>query len=378
MELNRPIHVLHILHHMKMGGVEHLVYDMTNAFSKLNIKTTICCLDGIVGELGERLQKKGIKIIVLNRKPGFDLRLIFDLSKIIKELNPDVVHVHQYTPWFYGISACILAKKKETIFSEHGRLYPDKLRIKRVIYNRLILLPHTKVITVDSIHLQNALVNYEKIPRRRIKILPNGIKLEPFSKITDKTRKVHRDKLGIKEDEIAIGMIARLDPIKDHDTLIKAFQLVNQKHPNTKLFLAGKGPRFDKIKSLIKELGIDSKAILLGYYEDLYGFLSALDLYVLSSHLESAPLGVMEAMAAGLPVIATNAGGTGEIILDGKDGFLVPPRDPDKMAEAIIKVLNDLKKAKELAQRGKEKIYNNYSFDRMINDYKDLYLETIK
>jgi len=377
MQSKPPIHVLHIMHHMKMGGVEHLVYDMTNAFSNLNIKTTICCLDGILGELGEELQKKGIKIIVLNRKPGFDLNLILSLSKIIKELAPDIIHAHQYTPWFYGITASILAKKKETIFSEHGRLYPDRLRIKRVIYNRLILLPYTKIITVDSNHLKNALIKYEKIPAKRITILPNGIKLEPFSQVNEKNRIIKRKELGIKEDEFAIGMIARLDPIKDHKSLILAFKKVYASHPNIKLFLAGKGPLYEDIKSLIEQLGLKDRVFLLGYYEDLYGLLSALDLYILSSHLESAPLGVMEAMAAGLPVIATNAGGTGEIILDGKDGFLVPPRDPDKMAEAIIKVLNDPKKAKEMAKKGKEKVYNYYFFDRMINDYKNLYLRLI-
>ncbi len=374
---NKPIHVFHILHHMKMGGVEHLVYDLTKAFQKLNIKTTICCLDGLLGELGEQLKKIGIDIVVLNRRPGFDLKLIFALARLIKELNPDIIHAHQYTPYFYGVTASILAKKKETIFSEHGRLYPDKLRIKRVIYNRLILLPYTKRITVDSNHLKNALVHYEKIPSNRIKILPNGIKLEPFSSITPENRLVKRNELGIKDDEFAIGMIARLDPIKDHNTLIRAFKIVCENYSNIKLFLAGKGPLYNDIKALIDSLGLSEKAILLGYYEDLYGLLNALDLYILSSHLESAPLGVMEAMAAELPVIATNAGGTGEIIVDGKDGYLVPPRDSKKMAEAIIRVINNPKEAKEVAKRGKEKIYNYYSFDRMVQDYKNLYLELV-
>ena len=371
------IHVLHILHHMKMGGVEHLVFDMTNAFQQLGIKTTICCLDGVLGELGEQLRDNNIDVRVLNRRPGFDYKLFLDIASLIKELNPDIVHAHQYTPYFYGITASILAKKKETLFSEHGRLYPDRMSLKRVVYNRLVLLPHTDIITVDSKHLRNALIRYEKIPSNRIRILANGIKLGPFSRITPENRIIQRKLLGIKEDEFAMGMISRLDPIKDHKTLICAFKKINEEFPNTSLFLAGKGPEYETIQSLIGELGLNDKVKLLGYYEDLYGLLNALDLYILSSHLESAPLGVMEAMAAGLPVIATDAGGTGEIIINGEDGYLVPPRDPEEMARAMKKIIVSPDAASNMAQKGKQKIYNYYSFDRMIEDYRNLYREML-
>ncbi len=370
------IHVLQVVHHMNMGGVEHLVYDMTHAFQKEGIKTSICCLD-YLGCLGEGLEKEGIDVFVMDRKPGVNIDLCFKIAHLIKRLKVDIVHTHQYTPYFYGATAAILARRPKIIFSEHGRHQPDKVRPKRVVYNWTVLLPFTDAITADSHFLKRSLQQYEKIPGGFIKVIPNGIKLDKFAHFEDINREEKRRKLGINPDEFALGIVSRLDPVKDHITLLHSFKLVLKQFPKTKLFIAGTGPMFEPLKDLIKKMGLEERAILLGFYEDLLGLLRSLDIFVLSSITESAPLVVLEAMAAGLPVVATNVGGTGEMLLHNQTGMLVPPQKPQAMAKAILELLKDPQRAKAMGKKGQGRVYKYYSFKGMIENYKRLYYNTL-
>ncbi len=370
----RKINIMHVLHHMKMGGAEHVVYDMVQALDKDKFDVSICCLDSL-GILGEELISKGYKVFVLNRKPGIDFKVSFKLARLYKELNIDIVHSHQYTPYFYAANAAILRRVK-LIFLEHGRHQPDKVRIKRVIYN-FFLRPFTNVIVTNSIALKEALIKYEKMPVNAIEVIPNGVKLKEFDIIFQIDRDSKRAELGLGKDDIVAGMVARLHPIKDHFTLVKAFKKVVQQEPKAKLLIAGTGELYSEIEKLINKLMLQNSVKLLGYYEDLFGFLRSLDIFVLASISESAPISILEAMATGLPVVATDVGGVREMVIDNETGILVPPKDVDALAEALLNIIKDPIKRKKMSNMGRKRVEEVYSFEDMIHKYEQLYMSLV-
>ena len=371
----QKINVMHVLHHMKMGGAEHVVYDMVQALDKDKFDVSICCLDTL-GILGEELISKGYKVFVLNRKPGVDFSVSTKLAKLYKELNIHIAHAHQYTPYFYASNAALLKRGVKIIFLEHGRHQPDRVRIKRVIYN-FFLRPFTHSILTNSEALKEALIKYEKMPAKNIEVIPNGIKLKEFDTIFKIDREKKRSELGLKEYHIVAGMVARLHPIKDHFTLVKAFKKVVQKEPNARLLIAGTGELYSEIARLIDELGLNEYVKLLGYYEDLFGFLRSLDIFVLASISESAPISILEAMTTGLPVVASDVGGVKEMVVDNETGILVPSKDVDALANALLKIIESPDMRERMGKMGRKRVEEFYSFDNMIKKYEKLYISLV-
>src|SRR5262245_16324193 len=191
-----PVHILQVVHSLDIGGTERVVRDITRHFNQHGFRTSVCCLDGL-GHYGEELRREGVAVRVLARRPGVDLSLVVRLRRLYREVGADVVHAHQYTPYFYAATACLVTPPLKVLFTEHGRHQPDYLRLRLAACNQL-LRPVTAAYTAVSEFTRHSLVAFEKIPRSRIRLIYNGI--EPDKAGPLKAGPLVRNELGISPD----------------------------------------------------------------------------------------------------------------------------------------------------------------------------------
>jgi glycosyltransferase involved in cell wall biosynthesis len=372
---NRPFHILQVVHGLVIGGAERVVCDLTKHFNNGMFRTSVCCLDEL-GEFGKDLIEEGISVQIYKRKPGIDYRLLRELRSLYREWKIDLVHAHQYTPYFYAATACLGASFPKAIFTEHGRHQPDRMRPKRVIFNQFLRTVTVGYTAVSKFTRQN-LIEFEKMPCTRIRVIYNGV---PFQKKgAGHEKKVSRMKLGIELDKKVVLSVGRMDPIKDFLTLIRAFKDVVHEVSDASLLIAGDGDvhYLEKLQRSAEQLGIRDHVNFLGSRRDIQDLLDACDVFTLTSICEGASMTILEAMASARPVVATLTGGNPELVKDGDTGYLVPVGDYRSVSEAIIKVLTCPDRAKRMENAGRMRIESFFSRDSTLDAYRKLYEEIL-
>lgn len=374
----RPLlRVMQLVLSLAIGGTERLVYDLVRQLDKGFVSPIVCCLDES-GLFGEELRLNGYQVDTLNRKPGIDWRLIQQLNTIIRQEEIDVIHAHQYTPYFYGLMASLSrklsfsVKAPKLVFTEHGRFYPDRKKFKRMLANPVLSLFTDEIVTISE-STKSSLIKYENFPARRIKVVYNGIELSRFSPKIDPVAR--KQALGLSPDASVIGIVARLDPIKNHVMLLRAFKRVLNQIPDTYLLIVGDGPEERKLKTLADSTDVVDKTIFLGARSDVAELLHIFDVFALSSFSEGTSVTLLEAMGAGLPIVATRVGGNPEVIKDQESGYLVENDNDQEMAAMLIKLLQDPQMRQKMGQVGQKRAQTMFSLDKMVNAYTSLYLK---
>lgn len=368
MKGKRP-RVAHVLHSMVIAGAETLVSQMIDHLSD-EFEFSALLLDE-VGPLGEEAERRGVPVRVLNRVPGLDRGLMGRLGRSLRELRVDLVHAHQYTPWFYAtIGAALGWSRPRILFTEHGRHYPDVPRPKRMIFNQA-LLPFTDGLVAVSGFVRDCLLANEGLPASRVQVIYNGIAPEKFCPAPN--REEVRAAQGLGPGDLVVGIAARFAPVKDHATLIRAFHLVHRKFPEARLVFAGDGPLRPASEDLVRELGIHSACRFLGVRRDVPCLLGSWDVFALSSLSEGTSVTLLEAMATGLPAVATGVGGNPEIVVDGETGLLSPRGDADALARSLERLFEDRAKARRMGEAGRARVEREFTLERMMANYRILY-----
>jgi len=331
-------------------------------------KMSVLCIESPLGPFSEELKQNGIEFFELNRQPGFDTNLIKQIRQTIKNNQVDIIHCHQYTPWVYGVIAAAFTKTK-VIFTEHGRFYPDSSTWKRKLINPILNL-FTDQVTAISKATKQALVEFENIPEKSIDVVYNGI--SPLQVIQTDVEKL-RIELSVPENHIILGTIARLDPIKNHTMMLKAFALVLEQHPKTRLIIVGDGEERENIETCINELKIQSNVILTGYISKPHNYLALMDIYLLSSLSEGTSMTLLEAMSLSKPCVVTNAGGNPEIVVNSENGFVTTNDNAEAFAQGIIRVIEVNKTDNSLGQASKDRFKTHFSENSMNMQYKKMY-----
>jgi glycosyltransferase involved in cell wall biosynthesis len=293
------------------------------------------------------------------------------LAEVLRQEQVDIIQAHQYTPFFYALAARLRYQRPPIIFTEHGRHYPDYPRTKRMLLNRLALQPRDRVVAVGP-SVKRALVVNEGIPASRIEVIFNGIDTEQYTP-SPTVRAIMRKELGYGPDEYLVLMVARLDPIKDHRTAIRACVQAASHVPGLRLVLIGDGPERESIETFIREQRLEHLVRLLGTRDDVPRLLTAADTLLLTSVSEGVPLTLIEAMAAGVPVVSTNVGSIADIVLHGTSGLLAPARDHATLAEHLIQLgcAKDLRT--KFGQAGRAQAVTDFSEARMMEQYCKLF-----
>lgn len=368
----RPV-VMHVLHTLQRAGAEVLVRDLSADLNN-EFRSVVVALDG-AGPLESELHQMEIPVHILDRREGIDWRCAWNLARLIRRHRIDILHAHQYTPLTYCAMARLLgAGGFRLVFTEHGRHYPDERRFKRVAVNRLALIPLCDRITAVGHAVAAALTKFEDIPADRIDVIHNGI--DP-ARLADpdpqQTGEQIRHSLGLAARETVILQVGSLRPVKDHLTALHALAQLRCMNRRAKLLLAGDGPLRDELIHLCHRLDISDLVLFLGSRPDVAALWQAADIGLLTSRSEGVSVALLEGMAAGKPIVATDVGGNPEIVLDQVTGLLAPPGRPTAVAQSLARFIDDPSLRLAMGQCGAQRVAEHFNQARMHNAYRQMY-----
>ena len=360
----RPLTFVQLTWSLVAGGAETYAYNLARGLRNRGHRPIMCALDP-GGALEDEIKQANIPCVVMGRKQGIDLKLFWRLWRLFRAIRPDVVHTHHFNQLFYGGIGARLAGAR-VIHTEHSvELY----RRRRFRFALRILSLLCDSITVVGNEGARVIADIVDTAPSRVKIVPGGIDCSQFHH----SRSDARARLGIGSDEKVAVIVARLYPEKNHRVLLEAFSIVARKNDRARLLVVGDGIERHNIDLWVAELGLQSRVRVLGVRRDIPQLLAASDVFVLSSDREGLPIAVLEAMAAGLPVVATAVGDLPDLITDGATGRLVMPRDVSALAAALQDVLTNDVAARVIGDSGRKRVTETYALSSLISRYEALY-----
>lgn len=360
---NKSPYVIHLIPSLEVGGMERLVADL--ATERTAGKTLILCLNKR-GALGEAISKN-VAIEVLEI-PSNLITATWAVYVALKKHQPDIIHCHNLQAHFFGGICAVLLPSTKVVLTKHGQQIPSSGITSKI--NKLTL-QKSKIIGVSSdiTQLMQKWITKNKLP---IEYIANGISLTPY--IDKKSKDSAKSVLGINASTFCIGIVARLSRPKDHLLLIDAISVLSATYSDIKLIIVGDGPLRSAIESYITANHYEHLVTMLGERKDIANILNALDLFALTSSSEGIPMTILEAMAASLPVIATNVGGIPQVVIDEKTGFLVEDKDKNDLVEAIQKLILQPHLRQQFGEAGHLFLQSNYSIKQVVNKYENVYL----
>ena len=368
----QPINILHVISKLPIGGVENQLLLTLKNYDRIKLNPLVCSLLD-KGEIGKEIEDAGIEVIALNKlKHRFDRSIAKDIYKLIKTRNVKIVRTHQYHANLYGRLAAWLAKVPCIIASVHN-VYTIDRKLHRRMINRFLARFTDKVVAVSEI-VKKDILKYDGLREDKVMIIHNGIDTERLLNIDGN---VIRSEFNISSDVPVIGTIGRLTFQKGQKYLIEAVSKIKEKFPSIMLLIVGDGPIKDELQNYSKTLGLNKHVIFTGSRRDIPPLLAAMDIFVLPSLWEGLPNALLEAMASGKTIIATDIPPIREIINNEKIGILVPARDSKAMASSIELLLNDKTSAETFCKSAQERAFSDFNITTTVDKYTNLYKDIL-
>ena len=306
-----------------------------------------------------------------------DIRAFIALVRLMNQRRPHVVHTHTAKAGFLGRVAARLSGVPVIVHTYHGHVFYGYFsRLKTsffIIMERFTAWLSDMVLTISDT-LRDDLLAFRIAPPERIRVVPLGLHLSPLAELS-KQRGVLRDELGYTADTPLVTIVGRLVPIKNHALFLAAAQRVWQEMPEVRFVIVGDGECRAELEEHTDRLGLADAVHFTGWRRDLSTIYADANVLVLTSRNEGTPVSILEAMAAGVPVVATAVGGVPDVLKDGELGTLVPPDNPTAMADAILAVLHT-RRYPHISQ-AKEWVLRHYDSARLIADLRQLYVELL-
>ncbi|MDI1477030.1 glycosyltransferase [Polyangium sp. y55x31] len=371
----RRARVAHVVLGLRAGGLERVVLDLVQGMDRSRFDPMVIALDE-PGELAPRLAPMDVPLRLLQRGQGLDPSVIGELVDLFGREGIDLVHTHNPRPHVHGALAALAArrvtgKRPRVVHTKHGRNYPDDLG--RVLANRMASALSDRIVAVSD-DARRVALEIEHGSARRLVTIRNGVDTRAY-KPGDAERA--RRALDVPAGVLHVGCVARLSAEKDHATLILAFARVRTSHPGARLTLVGEGPERASLEALVKKFGLQGAVHFLGHRDDVAALLPGFDLFALASRTEGTSLTLLEAAAAGVPIVATRVGGNPEIVADGETGLLVPASEPAMLADAIGSLWARPDRAR-MGEAGRALVEARYGMGKMISAYETLYAEVLR
>jgi len=372
--------IAHVIFRLDVGGLENGLVNLINRLPVDDFRHAIICIDRST-DFANRIKRNDVEIVEIRKRPGFDLSALWRLYKTIRALKPDILHTRNLAA-LDALLPSMLAGVRYRIHGEHGWDVNDlagtnrKLKWLRKLHSPLI----TRYVTVSR-HLSEYLVNNVGIDSKRINNICNGVDIDRFRPNSDKVQTRKALHSVYNEATLVFGSVGRMQPVKGHIDLVEAFARCaaesDQFRQYARLVIVGEGSMRDAIIERIEKAGIGELCWLPGHRDDVPEIMASYDVYVQPSLAEGISNTILEAMACGLPVIATRVGGNSELVLQDTVGSLVPSADRGALASTLEEYAADTNKIGYQGAAARARVEEMFDFATMIDKYARLYRETI-
>jgi len=367
----RRICVCHLITELAPAGAERIVCELARRLDRDRFEVVVAGLRG--GAAGDRLARDGIETHVIGVRGKWDVLKLSRLVRLLRRRRVDILHTHLFHADLAGRAAAWLAGVPHVVHTIHtaeARFRPWQFAFARLAAgrcDRLIAVSRT----VGRYHARKS-----GLPLAGYAVIPNGVDLKEYCR-DERRRRELRERLGLSSGTVVAAFVGRLAEEKGVDVLLAAMRLLADRASGIHLIVAGDGP-----KRAIVERFLAARAgaaiTFLGFTDDVRAVLSAADMLVMPSRWEGFPLTVAEAMAAGLPVVATGAGGLADVVLDGQTGLLIEKEDPPSLADAMTKLAQNAELRLRLGAAGRKRVEDHFTIDRLVGAYEGLYVEVCR
>jgi sugar transferase (PEP-CTERM/EpsH1 system associated) len=353
----RSVRIAHVTFGLDVGGQEKLLVEFARHADRERFDLRFISI-GDRGPLAGDIEALGWPLDALGAPSGLRPALIVRLAASFRRWRPDVVHTHDQRALFYAGPATRLARVPMLVHTRHGRDVHATRRQAAMFRALSRLVDQFVCVSEEVAALSRARGG---VAPSRLRTIKNGIDLDGF-------RFIGPDPAG------PVVTVARLSPEKDVANLVRATATAAERAPELRVEVAGGGPCLADLKQLAADLGVGGRIAFLGEVRDIPAVLARARMFVLPSRSEGIPLTVLEAMACGLPVVATRVGGLAEVVRDGVTGLLVPPADPAALAQAVLRIGRDPERGLRMGRAGRERVEQHFEIRRMVADYESLYV----
>ncbi|MBS0266752.1 MAG: glycosyltransferase [Planctomycetes bacterium] len=369
--------VVHLVISLDCGGMERIVLDLIREGKKRGQIVSVICMER-PGTLSADAEALGGHIYCLQKRPGLQLSTFKRYEALLRELQPDLVHSHSIGCLFYcGPAARSLGIP--VVHTEHinniGHPMAGRFQRWRKTWLWSWAARFCQRFVCVSADIAAVLEQQRIVPKAKLRVLLNGIDTGRIASAESSAEL--RESLQIPAGARVVGTVGRLNPIKSQHLLVRAFAKLKPQFPDTHLLLVGDGPARAQIESLVSELQLADSVHLAGYQSEPQNYLKLMNVFALPSSLEGLPLVILEAWAAGLPVVATAVGGVPDLIRHGDNGYLIPRGDELALQESLTNLLKDSSLAESMGQRARQEAVSQYDLSRMAGDYATQYRELL-
>lgn len=335
------------------------------------------------GPLNELVTKYGmvvhpIKNFVSEVSLFKDLHALWQIFMLLRRQKYDLIHTHNSKGGFIGRLAAFLAGGPPVIHGVHGFAFHENERwLRRVLFFALEKLAKhwsTRVICISQ-PLVELWIQSNLAPREKIRKIYSGIEIMDFKRKYNRSK--IRTQLGLKPGQIAVGQVSKLWEGKGHEDIMNACPKLIEQIPDLKVFFIGNGPICEKLQSMVDKKGLQNTIVFLGHCDNVPEITSALDIAVLASHFEGMGRVVLEAMAVGLPVVATRVGGIPDLVVDQKTGILIDSHSPQQLAHGILLLATNQELRKNMGSAGQKRVDKRFSASTMVEQIGQLYEEVL-
>jgi glycosyltransferase involved in cell wall biosynthesis len=367
--------ILHVVDSLERGGLERVVCDLSLEQVRRGHDVTVYCLL-TSGSLAPGLQAEGVPVICGHKRSGPDLEVVRELRGLMRSPGPGLIHSHSMMPNYYACAARLLARMSITVINtrhDMGSTRPGDLRER--LYR--LSVPLTRLAVMVSRGVMQHFVGSGTVPKRKARLVLNGIATDCAQRTDSVRRAAARRTLDVDDDDFLIGCVGRLVELKNHSAAIRATARLAKHSTRPRLVLLGSGPLRGRLESFARELGVDDRIRLLGERSDARELLPGLDAFLMPSLTEGHSIALLEAAAAGVPIVATDVGGNPEIICHEHTGLLVPPDDEISMCKALQRLDCDRSLAASLGANARAWALEHVSVPAMADAYETVYAEAL-
>jgi L-malate glycosyltransferase len=376
--MNNRITVTFPVTDLSRDGAQRQLLELVKGLDKKKFTPIILTLNSGGSMEMDFRQIPGLEIISAEKKGKYDLFCLFRIFRKMRQIKPDVVQPFLTPATFFGILPALWCRTPVILVTERNASGRTDLGPGTRIYIRIEdFLTHFADWAIPNSEAgKNSLVRRGVSPKR-IKVIYNGLNFKRLYTTPEKVQPI-RFQFDIPLQSKVIGMMARLFPIKNHTAFFKMAEIVARALPSAHFALLGDGPLRNEMEDLVSKSTLRLKTTFFGEQQDIGTFLSIFDIAVLTSDAEGCSNSLLEAMAMGKPVVATDVGGNREVVISGETGFLVPAGDIQAMANKIILLLQNPEKAQAMGQKARQIAISRFSIEKMVHEYESIYETTLR